>query len=486
MADALSVVLSFPPENVAKLSAKKYEEEVHTYMKRLNQLPPTTWTKAIDKKNLLDFLNPEVNSLPYLATLRAQTDTVGKDRKAIEHLVNQCAVFFATFDPIQVRYLGSQWTELVVWLLDILPKLGISDHSTVTTAMLRLDPTAGTFTSTHLRLLRACLQAGVPSQALPILDKDIYAFPVDQRKEIPDELLSEDVELSNGFITPKSGFTIKLKPEYVLEYYLLGAHIYIGRRNFSRARLFLEYVVLHPSQQQTVSALQVEAYKKWVMVGLLAEGKSYPLPKTHGAGVMKNIRAVAKPYDVLAECFERRDWRKYQAEMDAGTQTWHEDGNLPLVKEASTALIRYRVMDLQKTYATLPVSRVAAYLGFKPEAALQYLLDVISSGHLHASIAPSHDNSAANAVLRFHELTPSMTNLTADNELAAQTKRIEDLATYVRDADRRLQLTKEYVEHQKRQRRTGPDADLADQMDLTWDAPVPGLGEEGDEDIMAS
>ncbi|KAK4539549.1 hypothetical protein LTR36_010826 [Oleoguttula mirabilis] len=484
MADALAAMLSFPPDNVDKLSPKDYDRAMHAHMKIMDKT--TQWTKPVDKQNILDLLNPTLNSIPYLYALIEHIKAAGKDKTRLDALLDRALIFFALFDPVQVRYVGASWVMVLGWVMDRLRAPAIPNLTPISTAILRLDPTAGTFTTNHLYFLRACLSSAVPSQALPILDKNIYAFPTIPPKNVPEDLLSEEHELSNAFITTKNGFTDKVQPDLILEYYLLGAHVYIGQRNWTRARLFLESVILTPSQQHATSALQVEAYKKWVLVGLLAEGKSYPLPRTHDTVVMKSIRLVAKPYDVLAEAFEKREWRKYQAEMDVGAQVWHDDGNLRMVKEAGDALLKYRVIDLQKTFAALPVSRVASHMGFTADATLHMVTDMIRYGALNASITPG--STSGEAVLRFHstDVGPSST-VAQEGELAAQTKRIEDLVTFVRDADRRLQLTKEYVEHLKRVKRqgTGPDGDLADQMDLTWDAPVPGQ-DDGDEDIMAA
>lgn len=496
MAEALAVMLSFPPDNVDLLSPRDYDKSMTSYVSRMGKIPQSQWLKQHDKQSLLELLDPAVNSLPYAATLYEQIKAVGKDKARQEYLFNHALIFFASFDTIQVRYLAEQWTQLLAWTMNKLQSASAPpDLSPIAAAMLRLDPTAGTFTTNHLHFLRACLQSGVPSQALPILDKNIYAFPTNPPKNVPDELLSEPHDLSNAFITPKSGFTDKVHPEHILEYYLLGAQIYIGQRAYPRARLFLEYVLLTPSHQHATSALQIEAYKKFALLGLLAQGKPYPLPRTHDGAVMKNVRTLAKAYDALAESFERRDWRKFHAEMDVGMSIWHEDGNLRMVREAGNALLRYRVSDLQRTFAALPVSRVASYMEFSPEDMLQTLTQMIRHGDLAASITPGP--TAGGAVLRFHtsSATHSSTsipsNTTAQEEqLEAQTKRIEDLVTFVRDADRRLQLTKEFVEHARRVKRQGDPMDMADQMDLTWDPPVgsgfgSGLGEDGDEDIMA-
>ena len=480
MAEFVSSLLIFPPEK--QVSAKEFDKQATEYVKNLGKVPEANWLKHVNKQNILELLNPAVNSLPYLVALYTQWSAAGKDRARHEAACNHSIMFFSSFDPIQIRYAGEHFRCVLEIAFETYPQLGVQDFTPLSTAILRLDPTSGTFTSSHLRLLRLCMKAGAPSQALPILDKNIYAFPQTFPKALPDESLCDDYELSSSYITNKSGFSVSLKSEYVLEYYLLGAQVYIGLRNYNRARLFLECCILFPTLSGSCSALQTEAHKKWVLIGLLAQGKTYPLPRTHNQAVMKSLKSVGRSYDALAETFEKRDWRKFQAEADAGTQIWQEDGNLRLVKEVSDALMRYRVIDLQKTYATLPVSRVAKHLGSSTDATYKLLQDIFREGHINASIS----GSASEAVLHFHLTSAATTN--TDDTLEAQAKRIEDLTSFIRDADRRLQLSKEYIDFAKRQKRgaAGPDGDLAEHMDLTWDPPIGDLDDDGDEDIMGA
>ena len=489
MADFLANLLAFPPEK--KVSAKEWDKNAVEYVKGLAGVTAQTWAKPVDKQNILDLLNPSVNTLAYLFALCGQLQFLGKDKARIDDALNRSVIFFTSFDPTQARYAGEAWRSLLEWALDAYPKLGVQDFTPITTAMLRLDPTAGTFTSSHLRLVRMCMEVGVPSQALPILDKTIYSYPQPPPKNLPEDLLCEiqSNDFSSNFITPKSGLTfMPLKSEYILEYYLLGAHIYLGLHSYSRARLFLEYVLLYPSPSHACSALQVEAYKKYILLGLLAQGKSYGLPRTHDPQAMRSIRACGKAYEALLDCFEKREWSKFQAEVEVGMSIWSEDGNLRFVKEVSDALLRYRVLDLQKTFATLPVSRVAANLRMSADQTLRLLEEMIRQTYLHATITPSATSAPGDAVLHF---TQNQHEESSQIDLEDQTKRIESLINYLHDADRRLQLSKEYVDYQKRSKRmAGPDGDLADQMDLTWDAPIAGLAEdnegEGDEDIMAA
>ncbi len=474
------------------MSAKEWDKQAKEYAQELAKISSQTWAKPVDKQNILDLLNPAVNTLPYLFALWGQLQQAGKDKARTDDAVNRSVMFFTSFDPVQARYAGEQWRSLLEWAFDAYPKLGVQDFTPITMAMLRLDPTAGTFTSSHLRLLRMCIAAGVPSQALPVLDQTIYAFPQTSIKGVPEELLCDIPvdDLSNTFITQKSGLTyLPLKSEYIIEYYLLGAHIYLGLRSYSRARLFLEHVLLYPSPSHTSSALQVEAYKKHVLLGLIAEGKSYGLPRTHDPQTMRGIRACSKAYEALSDCFEKREWSKFQAEVDVGMQIWNEDNNLRFVKEVSDALLRYRVLDMQKTFATLLVGRVAANLGISADNTLRLLDHMIRQNYLHATITASPTSQSGDAVLHF---TPNQQEESSQLDLEDQTKRIESIIHYLRDADRRLQLSKEYVEYQKRSKRmVGPDADLADHMDLTWDAPIAGLAGDdeegdGDEDIMGA
>lgn len=488
MADALSVMLSFPPDTSKSLSPADYDKQMSAYTKSLEKIPSPSWTKSVDKKSLLELLDPSVNSVPYLKCLLDNIQAVGsKDKKRMELLLDQASVFLASFDPIQVRYVGEMWRHLWEWALPCAQHLE-RDLGILSTALLRLDPSCATFTTLHLRFVRQCLLNGTPTQALPIVSQNIFAYPHNLAKSVPAEHISDDHELSNAFMTATSGFSDKVLPEYVLEYYLLCAHVYIGTRNYQRARLFLEHVILYPTQQHITSSLQVEAYKKWILIGLLSEGKLFPYPRTVDPGVWKNIKSMSKSYESLAESFEKRDWQKYQAEMDVGSQIWSDDGNIRLVTEVGHALVKYRVSDLQKTFAALPVSRVATHLGLSPEHTLNTLTQMIQQSNLNASL--TQGSGAGEAILRF-DLASSEGATSQSTDLEAQTKRIETLISAVRDADRRLQLTKEHIAIVKRNKSAAaPDAELADQMDLTWDVPdgansAQYLAEEDDEDIMS-
>lgn len=202
--------------------------------------------------------------------------------------------FVEKFDPIQIRYGGTEFRHLIelvaktaqaaskVSVLPYATSAARRAHSTqpllaifpISSAILRLDPSSSCFTTSHLIFARLCLEAREFYSALPVLDKDIYHFPLSSDKggiHINPRFLCSHHEPHSTFITNASGLSEKLDHRDHLQYFLFGAMIYIGLKDWERALLFLEVVIISPATIMT-SMIQVEAYKKWVLVSLLLKG----------------------------------------------------------------------------------------------------------------------------------------------------------------------------------------------------------------------
>ena len=142
----------------------------------------------------------------------------------------------------------------------------------VRTVILRVDPSSSCFTSTHTVFIRLCLRAKAYTEALDVLDKDILHFPTNGEKMYNLPLLCGHHETSATYITSTSQLSADLNYRDHLLYFLYGGMIYIGLKNWERALLFLEIVVMSPTEN-TASMIQVEAYKKSVLTSLIATGK---------------------------------------------------------------------------------------------------------------------------------------------------------------------------------------------------------------------
>lgn len=150
----------------------------------------------------------------------------------------------------------------------------------VRTAMLRLDPTTSCFTSTHTLFVRLCLEARAYRVSCPILDNDIYHFPASLGKNPTNApLLCAKHDSSSAYINSTSGLSDTLNHKDHLQYFLYGAMLYIGMKRWDRALLFLEFAIISPTGN-TASMIQVEAYKKWVLVGVLLKGRVSNRPQT--------------------------------------------------------------------------------------------------------------------------------------------------------------------------------------------------------------
>jgi COP9 signalosome complex subunit 3 len=250
-------------------------------------------------------LDPSINSLPYLFTLLAHIQAAqdhrggesGQEALSIHPsgaLWGKIVEFLTKFDSRQVRYAGAEWRRLLELVEAIarainkvlMPHRNLESFYSLTSlqpivavlpiraAILRLDPSSSTLTSNHLLFIRLCLDAKTFRHALPILDRDIQAFP-SAPKPANSAIGSR---YSSSYINATSGLTDRLTYRHHLEYHLFGALIYMGLKRWERALEFLTFVIVAPTIGPA-STIQVEAYKKWVLVGLLVHGGVSLIPE---------------------------------------------------------------------------------------------------------------------------------------------------------------------------------------------------------------
>ncbi|THW64674.1 hypothetical protein D6D20_02636 [Aureobasidium pullulans] len=479
-----------------RLEDEKCDASLRKLVKYIRSLKPQDVPQQVQGKALVDLLDPTRNTIAYLAVLLAYAQ-----QAVLAQQVALIASFVDNFDPIQARYVGPELQQLLIWLANyydhsrdvhasrilalLLPLTNLPSQASVipyiATAILRLDPESSTLTSNHLLLLRVCLAAGLPRQALPVLDKDIYNFPSDPQKHVDDRLPCAYHDLSATFITKPSNISASLTASDVHEYYLLGAHIYIGLRRYNRARLFLELVLSSPTQN-VATPIMVEAYKKSILVSLISTGSLTFTKGLVNTQMIKTYSSLAKPYEVLADVFKKRDVLRLDAEVAAAAAVWDDDGNTAIVNQVAESLRRYRVIDLQKTYAALPIEGIAAHLNLTTPATTTLLSTMVRDGHLNAMLHQPITGPDTRPVLRFLSHNPNQPLVDQDALLKEKSVRIEQLAKHVREADRKLALQKEYVEATRRTKRAenAGAQGFEDPMDV-WDAPQ---NVDQDEDMM--
>ena len=141
---------------------------------------------------------------------------------------------------------------------------------------------------------------------------------------------------------------------------------------------------------------------------------------------------------------------------------------------------RFFVSRLSGTYSAIPVSKVAADLGGTEEEVTAYIQTLIAGGLLNARIERTSREDLG-VILRFF-LDPTQgplakTEKQQQQALFEQTERTQALAAQVKSADYRLGLSKEYVEHIKRQQKKVANGGSGEAMDMQFDDNI-------DEDMM--
>ena len=364
------------------------------------------------------------------------------------------------FDPIQVRYCGAQFLSIVEYVVsgaeqttNYVPAIQLLHH-----VILRHDSTSSTLTSTHRAFVRLCLLSKAYAEATQILDRPIYHISPLQLDSGVTKYLCTNSDQAYLFLNPATGLSQHITSRMYLEYYLLGGMCYMALKRYKDALFFLEVVLTAPTVQNAASSIMVEAYKKWLLIGLLVRGTRPTIPKNVGQNAIKHVRAMAKAYECVADVFKAGNMAQLRAEIETGNSLWQEDGNYGLMVEVYQAFRKFAVLNLGKTFAALSIAEVARRTS--PDVrdldeTKAYLGTLIASGALRAVIT---DGANEDQTLRFLASTTSTrSEAPVEALLAAHTQELQILLKHVDDTEHRMEVTKEYVDYLKKLKKIRDD-----------------------------
>ncbi|KAK5061143.1 hypothetical protein LTR84_007685 [Exophiala bonariae] len=444
----------------------QFEQKALDLLSKLSKLS----AQDFDARDQLDALQPSTHTITFLYLLTVSIDTSAASGKAAPRQLPSSVLpegslwpyitqILLDFDFIQVRYCGTQLLRII----DIVT-LGAEQTSNYIPAIqllhqviLRLDSTSSILTSTHRAFIRLCLLAEAYTEAILILDQPIYHIPtvLDNRSK---SYLCSSGDQNSTYLNPATGLTQPITVRIFLEYYLLGALSYLAVRRYKDALFFLEIVLSTPTAQNAVSMLQIEAYRKWTLLSLILKGSIPESPKNISQGVLKYLKALAKPYDCIVEAFVSNDIEKLRTEIEAGSALWQEDGNYGLMVEVYQAFRKFTVIRLGRTFSALPLVAVANKMLADEQDLTEtraYLDSLIAERALHAVVVNSDDGDQ---ILRFLPPSVSLMNESeVDTALSTQTLRLQLLLKHIQDSEHRMETTKEYIEYLKKLKKARDD-----------------------------
>ncbi|EAW06254.1 putative COP9 subunit 3 [Aspergillus clavatus NRRL 1] len=485
-------------------SAYRYAscEILEDYGRQLRELiayikqPRTTADIATAAEFLLDNLDPSLHSASYLFVLHAEIKN--HSTKYSKHppdvlqpgqrLWSKAVECLSVFDPVQVRYAGYEWRQLI----ELVAQAAQATSKTflavqvIKNAILRLDPSSSTFTSTHVLFAKICLSTKSYRHALPVLDKTMCYLPPDT-VQCPrvghGGLLCSEHESNASYITFCSGLSANLTHRDHLEYFLYGAMIYMALKDWDRALHFLSIVISCPVTN-AVSMIMIQGYKKWLLVSLLGKGRVVTPPEIISPHVMKVYQSMTLPYRSLACAFENGDVKILQAEIDAGQKIWAADHNMGLVVQTIRALRRSVIVRLGKTFSALATLDVGPRIASFPVSAAELealISSMLMSEGLGSTLlhSQSHDR---HTMLRFQvERTPRSIREGAIQFLIdLENRSLSTLACKIDQSNHDLGLTSEQLQFIRRAKNSAELGYQKGGMTFSDDT----VNQDIDEDIM--
>lgn len=331
-------------------------------------------------------------------------------------------------------------------------------------------------TSNHLLVVQLALESRVFHTAMPVLDKPVLYFPGTSSLPKPKHLCNLELP-PNSFITPTSGLTQRMQHQDVLEYFLYSGMIYMAVENWESALDSLESAVTYPTKENSaVSKIMVEAYKKWILVGLLLKGKALQLPSSTSSAAAKAFHVLGKPYEAVAQMFEQATAGRLKSEIDVGKTIWQNDCNTGLMQHVILAYQEFQIRNLANVYSKISMPEVTSQTQSAETGkslpsvgeAEQLVQNMIANGTLHAALSHPPNGSS---ILTFSSTGPILSEKEVKAEMVAATARIQILNKEINRTDRMLTHEKEYIKHAQKLRKgkNGMQSHIVD-LEMDWNA----------------
>eukprot|EP00928_Gymnodinium_smaydae_P087118 TRINITY_DN71451_c0_g1_i1.p1 TRINITY_DN71451_c0_g1~~TRINITY_DN71451_c0_g1_i1.p1 ORF type:complete len:437 (+),score=94.34 TRINITY_DN71451_c0_g1_i1:157-1467(+) len=286
-------------------------------------------------------------------------------------------------------------------------------------AVEKLRPDPETLTPVHADYLRVCLKVKAYHLGAQLLDQPIF-----------------DIAMATGpTVCPQ------LPVASFLCYFYYGAMIRIGLKEYNQALQLLRVALTCPAS--CLSAIQADAYKKYVLVSLKVNGELVALPVYSSSIVQRYAKSPGYATEI-ADAFKLADAEALQTVVTEKAPQIQADGNMGLVKQVVESLHRHKVQRLTKTYLTLSVPEILRELalpaGPESERKVEELLfDMISCGEIKARI------DQVSGMVSFDEENDEELDAAMASQLEGRMAQILELAARVSAFEQEVVSSQAYI-----------------------------------------
>ncbi len=188
-----------------------------------------------------------------------------------------------------------------------------------------------------------------------------------------------------------------MQPRDALRYFYYAGLVLTGLKEYRRA---LEYVKLAwTAPAMCLSAIMLEAYKKYVLLALLVHGAlpAQP-PKYVSSMVQRQLKAACPQYLELATAYATRSTDELHKVGGAHLEAFTRDRNFGLVRQVIMSLYRRNIQRSTQTYLTISLADIADSVKLpNAKEAEKRILRMIEAGEVFATV------SHRSGMVSFHE-----------------------------------------------------------------------------------
>eukprot|EP00741_Cyanophora_paradoxa_P008787 tig00001374_g8504.t1 len=349
-------------------------------------------------------LDSRQHALGVLYLLHAKAKELGADANSVLSFCIQCQTFLQSCQREQIVLAPEKFAAVCrrfaqACIAHNMPKRAVRSLHMAVEAF---RPTPEHLTPVHADLMQVCLLSKCYSAAEPVINQDVF-----------------DIDPQKTALTPRD----------LLLYYYYGGMVLVGLKRYQDAMDFFQMAVTCPAS--VLSSIALEAYKKFVLVSLLAVGQMVPPPKYTSAAVSRHLKAAAAPYHELAAAYANGSGAEVQQVVVTHQQTFARDNNVGLVKQCVASVVRRGVQKLTQTYLTLSLDDIAALVKLPGKAeAERQVLRMIEAGEVQATIDQQH------GMVSFQESSAGGAGEAGAPSPAAMERRIEEAAQLARRLQR--------------------------------------------------
>ncbi|EGC37972.1 hypothetical protein DICPUDRAFT_29503 [Dictyostelium purpureum] len=375
--------------------------------------------------NILNALDSRNHSLGYLLVLKAKISDNGKNKLTF---VDQCSHFFSTFSTDQIKLAPEQFTTLSKYYAEVLhdvkqPIKGIIPLKNAMRALSDNKPYQ-VLTPIHTDLLQVCILSKCYHVALPIIEANITS------------------------INPKES-AIGIKD--ILCFFYYSGIIFTALKKYKKALEAYKFVLTAPAS--ALSAIVVEAYKKFVVVCLIQYGSIQHFPRNTPTVVQRNIKSHCKVYMDYGFTFPNSSISEVQQKAASSAELFQKDNNWGLIKTSIKSIYRRNIKKLTQTFMTLSINDIAEKVNLPKAKAEQFVLKMIEEGEIFATI------NQKDGMVSFHESLEDFSGSVVLEDLNRNIRNVFDLEKKIRTMDESISLSNQYLKKVYNERKNSPQFD---------------------------